>query len=962
MTKKDDRRKKKSAVPWYKDKSNIAMMILTAGLLAFMALWEGEDGYTPLERLFYRGRDLVQETTQGCKKPPDSEVEAHFRDDHGSKPVERGFDAPEGALCGNGQTYYCTAVPPKKPIPVGWDPPPLPGTDPDWKGSEPGAPFKESPYAMPSPKVVRDRKPIRDLGDPRLAEELTERIEDATGEIGFLGDRGVPGTFDSFRDELVRLEPGEFDTEDEAGLARELIERGIEYVLVDRTTPPVKPWIEEEMSRMRLRLRDAVELDWFHAAVLGSGWALFRLAAPFELPSADKRRISKRIRALLTGREPEEYRPQLPTEPVGDPAHRVIVSLRNYDEPRLKGRKLAKRMAHDRNLIDAIDKAVAEIREDWGDIRRANKRAYGFEVDSDLPRAMKSLEIEVDILYDICSLTDREARNLLWYIELGLEGILLRDSEEGLVHFLEPSYAVQMEQRSEVQFLESMLRKNDLDQFLRPPKKVKRSVVLHESEWESDRRYGFQRFRTINWVERPQSEGGDIAELYRAVPLKAIWDVSRASLVRSLSLGADWLLENQSKDGQYAYKYKPVNKPGKRWYPGGNIVRHALNPYTLLMVNKIDPRPEYVESAKKGIEFTLDFLRREGDRCVICHRDPPARFYNAKLGTNAVTILSILKLGDVADISEYEDVLRCLTQELIYMQDPNGHYWQYDVPRNHPYYGAESFIAPGEFVFALARMYSHFGDEKYKESIDRALPWYMKAWRKLLSERTPEGIYDEEHRVNLIGIVPWLVTAMNDLHRKTGEQRYADIAFEMQDWIDEEFFWYPRRAQYPDYVGASFKVHRELPAINSCQYTEGAAAAYDLAKRVDRNVESRRKLLVHGMRFCLQLQYDSYGSTFFLPVPEEAMGGYRYTLGHLRLRNDYSYHAMAAIAQAVEYLEPDDYPSQRPMRLPPVMHELLGGRPNPEKDAPRGWKPPAATPAADAGVDAGAAADAGVGP
>jgi len=317
---------------------------------------------------------------------------------------------------------------------------------------------------------------------------------------------------------------------------------------------------------------------------------------------------------------------------------------------------------------------------------------------------------------------------------------------------------------------------------------------------------------------------------------------------------------------------------------------------------------------------------------VICHRDTPARYYNAKIGTNAVTILSILKLGDVADISEYDKVVRCLADEILYLQDPNGHYWQYDVPPDHPYYGAESTIAPGEFIFALARMFKHYGDRKYKESVDRALPFYMKAWRKLLHERTPEGIYDEEHRVNLIGIVPWLVTALNDLHLITRDHHYADLAFEMQDWIDKEFFWYLNRAQYPDYAGASFKVHRELPAINSCQYTEGAAAAYDLARRVNRNVETRRQVVVHGMRFCLQLQYESYATTFFLPVSEEAMGGYRYTLGHARLRNDYNYHAMAAIAQAVDYLKPDDYPSERPLRIPPVLRELLGGRPNPERD------------------------------
>jgi hypothetical protein len=86
------------------------------------------------------------------------------------------------------------------------------------------------------------------------------------------------------------------------------------------------------------------------------------------------------------------------------------------------------------------------------------------------------------------------------------------------------------------------------------------------------------------------------------------------------------------------------------------------------------------------------------------------------------------------------------------------------------------------------------------------------------------------------------------------------------------------------------------------------------------------------MRYCLQLQFDSYDSTFFIPEPEDAMGGYRYTLGHLRVRNDYNYHAMAAIAQAAEYLEPYDYPSERPIRILPVLSELLGSMDNPLKD------------------------------
>ncbi|MDD5306913.1 MAG: hypothetical protein PHU25_06280 [Deltaproteobacteria bacterium] len=923
-------RDKEAKEPFYKNRTNLvlaAVAVVLAGYTAYNWLHRDKEGRRKIDDVVRPGGAL------GRDLPSEQQIEGFYKDQAGSVPIAQDFDADKGEICGNGKSYFWTSKPPKKPDPPGWKAPPRPGTDPSYEGPDPLAPFRESPYAMPSSKDVLARPPIRDLGDPTLLEEVKRAVALAPGKVGLLGAKETPSILGPIAQRVVPLDPALFEGDDDAPVAAGLKAKGVDYVLVDRTAPLVSAWIEERMSSVRIRLRDAVSLSYFHPAVVGSAWALYRVAPPFEIAKSDKRRLTARARDLLLGRQPPPFDLPVSLAAVGDEEHRVIVSLRWRAEPKVKGRKVARKLGHGKTVVAALDAAIAKIREDWADIRSSAAKGYEADVSVDLPAAVSKMEIDIDVLFDVCALTDKQPANLVWYLEQGIEGLSLRGKGDFL--YLEPSYALHMETGSEVTFLERMLDKAGLDEkFLRAPrKKSKKDKVLDEAAWREDKTYRFGRFRTLDWIER--EAGGDIAELYRGVPLKTIWDVSRAGLVRSLNLGAGWLMRNQTPDGQYAYKYDPLNKPGRRWSAGGNIVRHALNPYTLLMVNKIDPNPSLVESAKRGIGFTLKFLRHAGLRCTICHRDPPARYYNAKIGTVAVTILSILKLGDVADISEYDEVLRCLGEELLYVQDKNGHFWQYDVPPDHPYYGAESTIAPGEIVFALSRLYSHYKDKKYKDAVDRALPFYMRAWRKLLGERTPEGIFDEEHRVNLIGIVPWLVTAMNDLHKTTGDRRYADLAFEQQDWIDREFYWYPSRSQYPDYVGASFKTHRELPAINSCQYIEGAAAAYAIAKRTHKNEELRRQVVVHGVRFCLQLQYDGYDSTFFLPVPEEAMGGYRYTLGHTRLRNDYSYHAMAALAQAVDYLEPDDYPAERPLRIPLTLRELLGGLPSPAADAPR---------------------------
>lgn len=850
--------------------------------------------------------------------PSFEEVEAHFQDNAGSLPVAREFDAPPGSLCGNGLRFYGSVRARKLP-PADWVPPPPPGSDPDYQGPSPLAPFKESPYAMPAPQVVLARPPVIDQGEPAFAEAL-RRLVGYQGAVGVCGGRDAAATFPFLFGRTVAIEPDLLDGEDEAAVAQRLAAQGIVLVLADRTDPPMAPWVEERMSSLRLRLRDAGDLHWFHPRIVGSGWAVYAVAPPLVLSVEDKQRLCRRVREVLTGKGPGKLDIDPSTDAVGDPSHRVIVSLRMRGEPAIKGRKLAKRMGRAARLLPALDAAAGKLRRGWAKARKAVAEDFGVTLPEKLRDALDRIEIEVEIVTDLCLLTDRRPSSLHSDLQIGLEGLYLWDEQQQAGHYLEPAHAIHRAIASPVVFLETCLLRSDLTEYLRPAKdpavRRHRPMVVWEQGWQADTKLAVHRFRTLHWIEQP-GEAGEIVELYRGVPLQR--DVTRAALVRALQLGAGWLMNNQTADGQYAYKYAPQNKPERRWSACGNIVRHALNPYTLLLVNAIAPDPALVASARRGIDFTLTFLRWEGNRCVICHRDPPARFYNAKLGTNAVTILSILKLGEVADIGAYEPVVLGLAEELLFQQDPNGHFWQYDVPPEHPYYGAENPIAPGEFILALARMHKRFGDQRYQDAIERALAYYLTSWRAWRQERTASGIYDEEHRVNLVGIVPWLVMAMKDLHDSTGERRYADIAFEMQDWMEGEFFYTPQRCRYPDWLGGSYKLYSELPAVNSCQYIEGASAAFALAKRLDHDVERRRQVVVLGARFCLQLQYQGYGSSFFLPAPEEAMGGFRYTLSHLHLRNDFSYHAMAALAQAVSYLDDDDYRVAAPLlaRLKP---------------------------------------------
>ena len=843
-------------------------------------------------------------------------------------------------------------------IPPGWEWPPPIGEDPDYQGPPPTMPMKMSPYAMATSRRVRRRTLPRDRGDRGMDTAVVHATADVDGAIGYLGGER-DGRFDRLGDRLGEVPAELFIGDDAARAADRLREQGFAFLLVSQRRPEPEPWMQEAAAGLRIRLRDGLPLSHFHPLVFGRAHILYRIADPMEFSTADRARITSWVRIRLAGGDPGSLGIERPTDSVGRDEHRVILSLRAHRRQRLLGRRVTSASGGGATVEQALTEAVERIERIWPEERAVAIDDFRVTFPEGLSEAIEEMEVEVEVVDRMCRIIDRYKVRLPWQYEIGHEGLYL-DRNQRFFYMSPPipvwradQYRVREDGRSrrrrhyddEDDSLEDFLRDNGLPQD---------SWQERASEPGRNGRYlwDFGRFDTHHWIEN--ATGDEVIPLYRGVPLVTVAEVTGDSIIEALQLGAMWLVNNQLDDGQFRYKYEPLNvDPDRRWISGNNIVRHALNPYTLLLVNRVAPDPRLVDSARRGLRYTLDHLRRHGDRCYVWHQDVPADYENAKMGTVAVTILSILAMAGAegVDISEYEDVLNCLAEELLYVQDPNGHFRQYDVPRDHGYYGAENSIFPGEMLLALARMYGYSRDERYREAFERGFGWYTRWWAEYVDNQTSDGIYNEENRMNLVGFVPWNVMALNEMHQHTGEDRYADFAFELQDWMDSTFFYLPERTPYPDYLGAYYKHHWETPAINSNGYTEGAAAAYALALRTGRDVERRRQILVLGVRFALQIQYESYDTTFFLPDPRTAMGGFRYNLNRTRSRNDYSYHAMSALSQALEFLRPQDYPAEHPIPLPRTLSSARGEPLSEvEPEIPAGDAGPGG---ADAGADGG---------
>lgn len=810
-------------------------------------------------------------------------------------------------------------------VPVGWTRPPPIGSDPSYRGPEPSAPMRFSPYAMETSKRVKRRDLPRDNDDPGMARAIAAAAEGVDGRIAYLGDE-LDDRFEPLGDRVERVDAATFETDDAEAVATQLAGRGFAFVLASARTPRPGPWMQEDLHQIRARLRDGLPLSHFHPVVFGRAHVLYRIAAPMEFSRDEREKMVSWARRRLVGDDPGPLAIARPVDSVGRDEHRVILSLRSRQSEKMMGRRVLSVSAPGETLEQALAGAVDQVRASWPEARAMATDRYRETFPQDLVAAMARMEVELEVVDRMCRIVDRDVQRLVWQFEMGLEGMYLESRNR--FNYLSPATPIQEafgdDFSGERNMLELFLERHELgeDAWDR-----RASTPGPFGQYAND----FGRFETHHWLER--QPGGGVVELYRGVPLVTIADVTRDAIVRGLQFGAQWLVTNQLDDGQFRYRYKPLEvRPSRRWINGNNVVRHALNPYTLLLVNRVAPDERLVESARRGLAYTLEHLRHGrtasgAERCYVWHRDVPAPYENAKLGTVAVTILSILAMADVMDISEYEATLSCLAEELLYVQDPNGHFRQYDVPEDHDYYGCENTIFPGELMLALARVYTRTHDRRFKDAFDRAFQWYTAWWALNVDNTTRDGIYNEEDRMNLVGFVPWVVMALNEMHSQHAETRYVDFAFQIQDWMDDTFFFDAERTPYVDYLGSYFKHHWEQPAINSNGYTEGAAAAYAMALRTGRDVERRRQVLLLGVRFALQIQYAGYDTTYFIPDPQTAMGGFRYNLNGSRSRNDYSYHAMSALSQAVTFLRPQDYPAVTPIPMPRTLAGVLGEAP-----------------------------------
>ncbi|MCI0619989.1 hypothetical protein L0Y40_03095 [Candidatus Wolfebacteria bacterium] len=356
--------------------------------------------------------------------------------------------------------------------------------------------------------------------------------------------------------------------------------------------------------------------------------------------------------------------------------------------------------------------------------------------------------------------------------------------------------------------------------------------------------------------------------------------------------GLRWLIGNVRDNGLFVYSFNP--ETGET--PDTN------NAIRQLMASRILAEESREHWLLRGLHRrNLGFLMKnwyttDEDRAYV--------FYDnkSKLGANAM-LLRTLAASPYFD--DYRGEATALAQGILHLQHADGSFepwyvepdYEYDTDYLLTFYSGEALLALVEYYEKLLTdpfleiaeltaeaSYEHHG--KYLEAAEKSANFYLNRYVTRLSENYYPAY------------VPWHTLAYNKLYKLTGDQKYADAIFVLNDKLLElqdttgfvGRFYNPATPQYGS-------PHSSSDAV----YTEGLAYAYEVARLAGDSERAARyrEAIELGVENLISLQYQE-------PVPggrsvkRTYLGALRVNVQSPWIRVDTTQHAVDAFTKILE--------------------------------------------------------------
>ena len=344
------------------------------------------------------------------------------------------------------------------------------------------------------------------------------------------------------------------------------------------------------------------------------------------------------------------------------------------------------------------------------------------------------------------------------------------------------------------------------------------------------------------------------------------------SVVRANRAAETWFLENFQGD-QFLYLYDPVRDLAP---DENNMIRQLMA--SRLLAEMATDRPQLLPRHRANLQHIFDSWYRENDRhgYIYFNRE-------SKLGANAMALRTLVYSPD---FPRYTAQARRLVEGMLSLRRPDGGLdpmyrepWEPDNPAV-----LEAFYS-GEALLALLEYAERSGDERVHDAAMAIQEHYL-------------AVYVEQIDDNFMPYyVPWHTLSLHHLYRRTGDRRYAEAVFRLND----ELLKMLEREEQPGRFYAPGYRRFGLPhSASQAVYAESVAYALDLAHELGDRARIRRYRddLELALRFLMALQYQADE----VPAgadPARVVGGIRTSIADPRIRVDNVQHAVDAFRKTL---------------------------------------------------------------
>jgi AMMECR1 domain-containing protein len=393
-------------------------------------------------------------------------------------------------------------------------------------------------------------------------------------------------------------------------------------------------------------------------------------------------------------------------------------------------------------------------------------------------------------------------------------------------------------------------------------------------------------YETTHFMKNAKEER--VIDLYRANSLVGFGDITISRVNESLRQMNGWLTRNLNKEGYFTYKYYLGNG---EYSKANNVIRQLMASRILAELSWNDT--EIAKLHKRNLDYVFsNWYIEEGDLGYILQAN------KSKLGATATAVRTLVYSPY---FDNYSVQAGKLANTILALQHEDGSFdpwyiepdYEYDEDRLLTYYS-------GEAILGLVEYYQKTGDERILAAAVKSEDYYIGEY----VDRMSENYYP--------AYVPWHSMSLYKLYRVTGDRKYVDASFRLNDELIK--IQQIERPRYIDIWGRFFNPkHPEFGyphASSAGVYLEGLTYAYELAREVNdtERVKTYGRSIRLGALNVVNLQCRE-DNVYYLGHPERVLGAIRADVLQNYIQVDTTQHNSDAFTRIVKVFSEEEIES-----------------------------------------------------